>query len=792
DITFGATVAGRPPEIPGIETMVGLFINTIPIRVSFRPDEAVGSVLARLQKEQTDLLAHHHLGLAHIQRLTELGELFDNVVVFENYPVDIDGATALSESVRLVNEPGANGNHYPLTLAVLPGEGLRFRMDYRADLFDRTSIEAMGARLVRILEALTGDPNTPIGRIDALEPMERHQLLTEWNDTARDVPAADLPAMFETRASATPDATAVVFEDHELTYRELNERANRLARHLIRHGAGPEQLVALAVPRSAQLVVALLAVLKAGAGYVPVDPELPDDRIAYMIEDAAPVLLLTDSATATRLPATGRDVERVLMDSPETVTALDGQPAEDVKDPERRGTLLPGHPAYVIYTSGSTGRPKGVLITHRSLVNYVARCAEAYPHLAGVSVLHASVSFDIGVTVLYGALVSGGCLRVAAWDALEALRPTPAGPVSFIKVTPSHLPLLDGTAFAPTGQLMVGGEALSADAVKAWQEAHPRVPVVNHYGPTETTVGCLDYPVPADVPSTGTVPVGRPMWNTQAYVLDSALCPVPVGVTGELYIAGAGLARGYVGRAGLTAERFVANPYGTQGSRMYRTGDLARWRTDGVLEFVGRADAQVKIRGFRVEPGEIETALASHTGVAQAAVVVREDRPGDKRLVGYVTATDSAAGIDVDVLRKALAERLPDYMVPSRIVVLEALPLTPNGKLDRSALPAPDAQVARSGRTARNPREEALCALFAEVLGITEVGIDDNFFELGGHSLLATRLVSRIRSTLGTGISIRTMFEMPTPAKLAEHLDSAAAEPARPKLRPMRRPQADD
>ncbi|MFD5259232.1 amino acid adenylation domain-containing protein, partial [Streptomyces bobili] len=768
----------------------GLFINTIPIRVTLPPHQPITTTLTQLQHQQASLLTHHHLGLAGIQKLTELGELFDTVVVFENYPVDLEDATALVDSVRLVNEPGTNGNHYPLTLAVLPGDLLRFRLDYRADLFDRTTIETMATRLVRILEDLVGNPDAPIGRIDVLDPGERNQLVLGWNDTTREVGPIVLPDMLEAQVAKTPDAVAVVHGGQELTYREVNERANRLARYLIQRGAGPERLVALALPRSTQLLVALLAVLKAGAGYVPIDPDLPDDRIVFMMEDAGPVLLLTDRATADRLPAAGREAELVMLDSPETVAALTGQSTDNVWDGERRGPLLTDHPAYVIYTSGSTGRPKGVLITHGSLVNYVARCVEAYPHLAGVSVLHASVSFDIGVTVLYGTLASGGCLRVESWEALET---TAAGnaPVSFLKVTPSHLPLLDRTAFEPTGQLMVGGEALSADAVKAWQHAHPQVPVVNHYGPTETTVGCLDYLVPANPSLTGTVPVGRPMWNTQAYVLDAALCPVPVDVTGELYIAGACLARGYVGRAGLTAERFVANPFDAPGSRMYRTGDLVRRRADGVLEFVGRADAQVKVRGFRVEPGEIEVVLASNAGVAQAAVTVREDRPGDKRLVGYLTPADQATGIDVDTVRKTLVERLPDYMVPSALVVLEALPLTPNGKLDRRALPAPDTQAKRSGRKARNPREEALCTLFADVLGIAEVGIDDNFFELGGHSLLATRLVSRVSSTLGASISIRTMFELPTPAQLAEHLDSAAAQPARPKLRPMRRPQAD-
>ncbi|MFD5259227.1 amino acid adenylation domain-containing protein, partial [Streptomyces bobili] len=466
-------------------------------------------------------------------------------------------------------------------------------------------------------------------------------------------------------------------------------------------------------------------------------------------------------------------------------TALASLSAHDVTDGERGAVLLPSHPAYVIYTSGSTGRPKGVVIEHRALVNYVVRCPQAYPELAGVSVLHASVSFDAGVTVLYGALICGGTVRVAVLDATTASQAT-AGEVTFMKLTPSHLPLLQGSGLEPTGRLMTGGEAVPGQAVARWQQAHPGVPVVNHYGPTEATVGCTDYPVPAHTPAGATVPIGRPMWNTQAYVLDTTLRPVPAGVAGELYIAGAQLARGYLHRPDLTAERFTANPYGPPGTRMYRTGDLARWRADGVLEYLGRADTQIKIRGFRIEPGEIETVLATHPDVAQVAVVVREDQPSDQRLVAYVVPADPSVGVDADVLRGSVVQVLPDYMVPSAFVVLKALPLTPNGKLDRPALPAPDYAAASTRRAARTEREKTLCGLFADVLGVAEVGIDDSFFELGGHSLLATRLVSRIRSALDTEIGIRALFEAPTVAELAELLDHGSTLDPFGALLPMR------
>ncbi|MFD8789066.1 amino acid adenylation domain-containing protein, partial [Kitasatospora sp. NPDC059599] len=564
----------------------------------------------------------------------------------------------------------------------------------------------------------------------------------------------------------------MVAEGQRLTYAELDARANRLARLLRERGVGPESLVAVCLGRSADLVVALLAVLKSGAAYVPVDPEYPADRIAYMLDDAGPVAVVTTGDLAAGLPGSAGDrgpLPRILLDE----TDLDAYDGSALPCPE----LLPAHPAYVIYTSGSTGRPKGVLIEHRALVNYVVRCHRAYPTLSGSTLLHASISFDAGVTGLYGALTCGGRVVVAALD--ERLPALLAGErLTFLKGTPSHLAFMDALPeeCAPTGQLMVGGEAVRAEAIRAWSARHPGVAIVNHYGPTEATVGCTDFPVdPRAVGDAAVVPMGRPMWNTRAYVLDDTLRPVPSGVVGELYIAGAQLARGYLGRHGLTAERFVACPYGEPGRRMYRTGDVVRWTADGDLQFLGRADEQVKIRGFRIELGEVEAAVADCPGLARAVVVAREDVPGDKRLVAYVVPAPGTGGAGLPALvRTTVGARLPDYMVPSAVVALDALPLTSNGKLDRRALPVPDYGVASAGRGARTEQEELLCGVFSEVLGVPAVGPEDDFFVSGGHSLLAVRLISRIRSVLGIELSLRTLFEAPTPAALARHLDPGA------------------
>ncbi|MFI1338495.1 amino acid adenylation domain-containing protein, partial [Streptomyces sp. NPDC020845] len=786
DIPIGTAVAGRTDD--ALDDLVGFFVNTLVLRTDVSGDPTFRELVERVR--ETDLAAYAHQDVP-FERLVEVLNPQRSMARHPLFQVMLSFQNNTRPDLTM---PGLEITHQPLQdvsarfdLTLNLGEhraedgapnGMTGRLDYRTDLFDQTTIEAMAARFVRVLEAIAADPDVPVGRIDVLGEAERRQLLVEWNDTAHAVPDVVVPELFEAQVARTPDAMAVVCEGEELSYGELNVRANRLARYLIGQGAGPERLVAVALPRSVDLVVALLAVMKSGAGYVPVDPELPAERISYLLRDADPLLLVTDTTT-TLLPAlAGRpagDELSVVVDAAETAARIAAQSGTNVCDTDRAGVLLPGHPVYAIYTSGSTGRPKGVVIPHQGLVNYLARATEAYPELSGTTVAHASISFDIGITVLYGTLICGGQVHIAPWDSAPTSPHPNNEPVSLVKITPSHLALLDDSAHQPSGRLIIAGEPLPTEALHTWHTHHPHTAVTNSYGPTETTVAATDHTIPTPTggaSGTGTIPIGRPMWNTRTYVLDHALRPAPAGVAGELYIAGTGLARGYLHQPVLTAERFVPDPFGPPGTRMYRTGDLARWNTNGTLEHLGRTDTQVKVRGFRIELGEVEAAMGGVEGVAQAAAVVREDRPGEKRLVGYVVPADVEAGVDTALVLERVRGRLPDYMVPSALVVLGRLPLTGNGKLDRAALPVPDVAVAASGRVARTPREEVLCRLFAEVLGVPGVGIDDGFFDLGGDSIVSIQLVARARA-VGLVFTPRDVFER----KTVEALARVAAEP---------------
>ncbi len=561
----------------------------------------------------------------------------------------------------------------------------------------------------------------------------------------------------------------MVFEDQHLTYRQLNERANQLAHYLRALGVGPEVLVGICVGRSLEMVVGLLGILKAGGAYVPLDPEYPRDRLAFMLEDAQPECVIASSGASSQLP---HNCACLVLDAKETAEALERKPSSNATNAKRSRLFTSHSAAYVIYTSGSTGIPKGVVVTHGGVVRLVHDATYVQLSVEEVLLQSSPLAFDASTFEIWGSLLNGGKLVLMAgpgWTLEDLGHILRKQGVTTLWLTAGLFHSMVNERLEDLGklqQLLAGGDVLGVLEVQKVLARFPECRLINGYGPTEATTFSCCQALYSGNRIENSVPIGKPIGDTRVYVLDGYLEPVPVGVTGELYIAGAGLARGYLNRPGITAERFAADPYGLPGTRMYRTGDLVRWRADGNLEFMGRVDQQVKIRGYRIELGEIEAALRQHTGVKDAAVIVQGEGD-DKRLVAYVAAVEEAARQAAE-LRSYLEERLPGYMVPSAFVHLPELPLTPNGKLDRKALPTPELNSAVEYRAPRTPQEEILCSLFAEVLGAVRVGVDDNFFELGGHSLMATRLVSRIRARFGVELALRTLFESPTSRALAE------------------------
>ncbi|MFE6619959.1 amino acid adenylation domain-containing protein [Streptomyces sp. NPDC057740] len=769
DVVLGATVSGRDADVPGIESMVGLFINTLPVRVRLRPAEPLTDLLTRLQSEQSALLDHRHLGLADIQRATGHTVLFDTLLVFESYPVDDEGiAQALgSEDLRMTDVSVHDATHYPLTLTALPGPRLTLTLSHRPSVLDSEAVSALAAQLNRLIREFAEVPATPVARLAGTP--------ADGLPTPDEAPLAHpaVRALFEDQATRTPDAPAVLHGDITLTFAELDTRADRLAAALTARGAGPEAVVAVALPRGPDLVTALLAVLKAGAACMPVDPGYPPDRIALMFDEARPRLVISDTSTAQRLR-----IQMELVCPPN---------AEAAVRQRRRPPLSPDHPAYVIFTSGSTGRPKGVIGTQRALANRL-HWGRELGSPGGVRVSKSPLSFIDGLTELLGALVAGEAVALADDQATGDPKALAAladrhGATVLTAVPSLYTTLVESAppdAFATVRTWISSGETLPGELARALTRRWPQARVVNLYGCSEAAGDSLVH-VHAPDGGEGAVPLGRPIAHTRVHVLDPFLRPSPVGAVGELYLAGAGLARGYLGQPGRTAERFVADPLGPPGGRLYRTGDLARMRRDGTVEFLGRADEQVKIRGFRIEPGEIEAAIRALPDVGRAAVVATpggpgQDRSAPRRLVAYVVAVPGAA-LDALALRRALAERLPAHLVPWAVVILKELPLTPSGKLDRRALPAPDFTQTSTYEPPRTEPEKVLCGLFAEVLGLERVGIHDDFFEHGGDSIVSVRLADRARRA-GLTVSPRDVFTHRTPAGLADALpDETAAAP---------------
>ncbi|WP_344265229.1 amino acid adenylation domain-containing protein, partial [Streptomyces sodiiphilus] len=810
DVLFGLQVSGRPAELPGVEQIIGLVMNTVPVRLSLKAGETAGELLHRLQRDQAALGPHQHVSLADIQRAVGMGNLFDTAFVYQSTPfsTNVVSDTVPGLTTRLLEDgEDPEGTHYPLSMAVFPGERMRLELSYRPDVISASLGRIWLDRFRQLVEALVTETDVPLRRLSVATAAERAAALAQ-NGTAHPVPAETLADIFEAQAALTPDATALVAGSLSLTFAELNARAGTLARTLIRHGARPDRFVVVAMPPSAEALVLVLAVLKSGGAYLPLDPDQPPSRAAEILADARPVVGLTSTALAGTLPPLP-EAGWIVVDGPGDPGDSDGPgdaggqigrgDADHQADgADGVGSFDPRSLAYAIYTSGTTGGPKAVCVEHHSLTNmfhsHRRRCYGPEAAAAGGRRLRVALTYGLAFDGFWAPLfwmIAGHELHLVAdeerRDARAVTEHTVSNAIDVLETTPSYGAqllaegLLEDVRHKPR-VLVLGGEAISEAFWRRLRDSP--LSVYNMYGPTECTIDPLSCWVEeADRPS-----IGRPADNNRTYVLDEALRPVPPTVVGELYIGGSGVARGYLNRAGLTAQRFVADPFAGPGGRMYRTGDLVRRDLDGTLVFVGRVDDQVKIRGFRVEPGEVTEAALRHPGVEHAAVVVREDVPGDQRLVCY-TVPHETWTFDGEELRAFLAGRLPAFLVPSAFVALAGLPVTPNGKLDRRALPVPEYRPRQESRGPRNPREEILCRLFAEALGVTSVGIDDDFFQLGGHSLVATRLTGRIRTVLGCRISIRHLFEASTVARLALRLTTEGHEAAALAPRAADRPE---
>ncbi|WP_317847587.1 non-ribosomal peptide synthetase [Pseudomonas sp. HTZ2] len=759
-VAFGATVAGRPVDLPGIEQQLGLFINTLPVIARPEPGQSVAQWVQAIQALNLDLREYEHSPLAEVQRLAGLGNLFDTLLVFENYPL----AEALQQGpdtgLRILDVQGREQTHFPLTVSADFGARLSLRYNYARSAFGDTFIASLHEHLCNLLQAMAAAPEQALGQLTLLGDSERDLQLLAWNDTqVAFAPMQPVHRLFESQAERAGQAPALVFGDQQLDYAELNRQANRLAHRLRAHGVGPEVLVGIAAERSLELVIGLLAVLKAGGAYVPMDPDYPAERLQYMLEDSGVGLLLSHSTLVARLP---------LVDGVQ-VLCLDQLDLTQGPDHNLDLALDGASLAYMIYTSGSTGRPKGAGNRHDALYNRLAWMQAAYPLGAGDTVLQKTpFSFDVSVWEFFWPLMVGARLAIAEpgahRDPAQLVALINRHQVDTLHFVPSMLQAFvrdEGAASCHSlRQVICSGEALPAELQRQVLRVLPKAGLYNLYGPTEAAIDVTHWTCRDD--GGHSVPIGRPIANLRTYILDDSLQLQAVGRVGELYLGGVGLARGYHQRPGLTAERFVASPFDA-GQRLYRTGDLARYRADGVIEYIGRIDHQVKIRGLRIELGEIEAALVEQPGVAEAVVLALEVGKSTQ-LVAYLVP--SAGALDPAVLKAALAERLPEHMQPAQLIELERMPVTANGKLDRRRLPAPEART-RQGRAPATLEEASLLAVWQALFERDDISVEDDFFELGGDSIVSIQAVALARKA-GLSITPKDVFSHPTLEALAQ------------------------
>uniref|UniRef100_UPI00068B5399 non-ribosomal peptide synthetase n=1 Tax=Andreprevotia chitinilytica TaxID=396808 RepID=UPI00068B5399 len=791
DVVIGTPVANR--QRSELEGLMGFFVNTLALRVKLNDNPNVQTLLAQTKASTIAAYAHQDLPFEQVvealqpTRSLSHSPLFQVMLVLNNIPVG--GELSLPGLTLSEVEQARDTAQFDLTLSLgEDGDALTGNLEYASDLFDRSTIERLVGHLHTVLAGMVANDQQAISHLPLLSAAERQQVLVDFNATTVDYPAdAQIHQLFERQAEQQPDAIAVVFENQQLSYRELNARANQLAHQLIGLGVQPDDRVALCVERSLDLVIGLLGILKAGGAYVPLDPSYPAERLAYMLSDSQPVALVTQQALQERLPLTALPV--LALDGPDGAAMLARQ-ADHNPDAAALG-LNSNHLAYVIYTSGSTGQPKGVANTIAGLRNRLQWFGQLLSQDKPVTALKTSIGFVDSVTEITETLVLGGRLVVldnaTVLDHAQFAACFAKHQITNLTVVPALLRVLLGmsaSALASLRTLVCSGELLPAELSQRFKQAHPRVRLFNFYGSSEVNGDCtaLEYADQFDAAGSSRSVIGRPIANTRIYLLDTHGQPVPIGVNGELYVGGAGIARGYLNRPDLTAERFIADPFNADPqARMYKTGDLGRWLPDGHIEYLGRNDFQVKIRGFRIELGEIEAQLTACVGVREAVVIAREDQPGDQRLVAYLIPQD---GIELSAadLRQQLSQSLADYMLPSAFVTLDAFPRTPNGKLDRKALPAPDqsAVVSREYVAPQGEIETIIATIWQDLLGLERVGRHDQFFELGGHSLLAVQLVSRLRASLNIELTLRELFAQPTVSGLAELAAQAAQTDAAP------------